>query len=102
VKIAFQPPALLVAGLDDPGAGGGKLLARVDVGDRGGDELGKVGDPPLGACGEGERPIADRHDGAPEAAGDIHRSSDDRPDPDPVVGHRERNPVVKVARAAAR
>ena len=45
VQVAAEPAALLIAGLDDPGTRGGQLLARVNVGERGGDELREVGEP---------------------------------------------------------
>ena len=39
VEVAAEPAALLVAGLQDAGARGGQLLARVGVGQRVGDQL---------------------------------------------------------------
>ena len=39
VEIAAEPPALLVAGLEDACPRGGELLARVGVGERVGDQL---------------------------------------------------------------
>ena len=52
VEVALQPPALVVAGLDDAGARGGELLARLRVRERLRGELGEVRDPLLGALRE--------------------------------------------------
>jgi hypothetical protein len=43
VQIAAEPAALIITGLDDSGTGGRQLLACVDIGEGGGEELREVG-----------------------------------------------------------
>ena len=55
VEVAPEPPALLVARLEDARPRGGELLARVGVGERVGDQLGERGDALLGVGRGGGR-----------------------------------------------
>jgi hypothetical protein len=52
VQVAAEPAALLVAGLDDPGPRGRQLVARIHIRQRGGDQLGELGEPMFGGFGE--------------------------------------------------
>ena len=82
VEVAAEPAPLLVAGLQDAGARGRELLARVGVGERVGDQLGEAGDALLGVGGQAERaPVGGDHR-APQPAGDDDRRADRRADAD--------------------
>src|SRR5215204_2833505 len=76
MQIAAESAALLIAGLDDSGPRGGKLLARINVGERGRNELREVGEPVLSPFGERPRTPARRDDAAPYPAGDLDRRAD--------------------------
>ena len=89
VKVALDPSARRVRGLDDPRSRGGQLLTRIHVRERRGDELGEAADPRLGARRERVRQLAGHHDRAPEATGHVDRSSDDRADPELAQPRRE-------------
>ena len=63
MKIANHPPTLFIRGSHDAGAGSGQILASIDVGDRGRDQLGELADSNLGA--RWERVVLCRVDGQP-------------------------------------
>jgi hypothetical protein len=52
VEVPNHPPALFVRGGDDARARGGQVRAGLGVRDRGGDELGELAEPHLGAEGD--------------------------------------------------
>ena len=71
VEVALEAPALLVARLDDAGARGDQVRARLRAGDGERDELAERAEPVLGV--RGQRVLARDRDRAPERARDDDR-----------------------------
>ena len=98
VQVPLDPAAGLVAGRDNPGPGGGQLGLRLRVGDRGGDQLGEVGQPLFDVGRRGGRAgISDGHD-APQLALHADRYADSGAEPPPTgsVSEVARGVVVVV------
>ncbi len=76
VEVAAEPSPLLVARLQDAGARGRQLLARIGIGEGVGHQLGGAGDALLRVGGQLEGAPAGSDHRAPEAAGDDDRRAD--------------------------